>query len=184
MATGQTAGTASMWQRGPVHLLCRAHDLLTHLSFQLAIACLGVIAVAFCYEVVARYAFNAPTVWANPLVSYLLCALIFLALPEMTRQGAHISINIMLEALPAGAQHALSQLIRLIGLGACLLGAWITGTETGAQIVGDIQTISYFPVPKWMVSVFIPYGLVSAGLYFLRQLLGDRPAAVGSGVQA
>lgn len=179
-----TSRPASMWQRGPVHQLCRAHDLVTHLSFQLAVASLGVIAVAFCYEVVARYAFNAPTVWANPLVSYLLCALIFLALPEMTRQGAHISINILLEAMPSGPRHALSQLIRLIGLGACLLGAWITGTETGAQLVGGIQTISYFPVPKWLVSGFIPYGLLSAGLYFLRQILGDRPAVTGSGVQA
>lgn len=161
-------------------LLGRAHDLLTAVSFQIAVACLAIISVAFCYEVVARYAFNAPTVWANPVASYLLCAMIFLALPEMTRTAQHININILIDALPAGAAATCNQLIRLVGLVACLLGAWISGSETGAQFLANIWTISYFPVPKWVVSIFIPYGLVSAGIYFLRQLLGDR-AATGGG---
>ena len=140
---------------GGLRYIYGAHDVLTRLSFQLAVACLAIITASFCYEVVARYAFNAPTVWANPLVSYLLCAMIFLALPEMTRTTQHISINLLIDALPAGAAALCNQLIRLIGIVACVLGAWVTGTETGAQIVGDIWTISYFPVPKWVLrSVF------------------------------
>ncbi len=162
--------------------LAKLHDGLTTISFQLAVACLGVITVAYCYEVTARYAFNSPTVWANPLVSYLLCATIFLALPEMTRTSEHISINILIDALSPQVAAAVNQLIRLIGCFACFLGAWITMSETGAQIVGDIWTISYFPVPKWAVSIFIPYGFVSAALYFLRQIAGERhtPSSAGS----
>jgi TRAP-type C4-dicarboxylate transport system permease small subunit len=159
----------------------RAHDMLTAVSFQLAIACLGIISVVYCYEVVLRYAFNAPTTWANPLVSYLLCALIFLAIPEMTRTSSHISINLLNDALPPSVSNALGQIVRLVGMIACLVGAWITSGETGSQFVGGIWTISYFPVPKWIVSIFIPYGFLSAGLYFLRQLLGDRAEAGARG---
>lgn len=169
---------------GALGALGRAHDLLTAASFQLAIACLGIISVVYCYEVVLRYAFNAPTTWANPLVSYLLCALIFLAMPEMTRVSAHISINLLTDAVPPRIGDMLSQIIRAVGMVACLVGAWITAGETGAQFVSGIWTISYFPVPKWIVSIFIPYGFLSAGLYFLRQLLGDRATSSGSGVSA
>ncbi len=158
--------------------LSSAHDAVTAASFQLAVMCLGIISVAFCYEVVARYAFNAPTVWANPLVSYLLCAMIFLALPELTRTSQHISINILIGALSAPIAALLQQVIRAIGLVACIFAAWITAGETGAQITGNIWTISYFPVPKWLISIFIPYGLLSAALYFLRQIAGDRASPI------
>ncbi len=174
--------TAKQAGAGVPRLFGRAHDVLTQVSFQLAIACLGIIAVVYCYEVVLRYAFNAPTTWANPLVSYLLCALIFLALPEMTRTSAHISINLMIDAVSPPVANALNQIIRVTGVFACLLGAWITGGETGAQFTGDIWTISYFPIPKWLVSIFIPYGFVSAGIYFLRQFLGDRAETDTRGV--
>jgi len=168
-------------RRGLLKSLADFHDGLSAISFQLAVGCLGVITVAYCYEVAARYAFNAPTVWANPLVSYLLCATIFLALPELTRTSEHISINILVDALPPPVAAVFNQLIRLVGSFACMLGAWITMTETGAQITGGIWTISYFPVPKWMVSIFIPYGFASAGIHLLRQLAGDRHAASTSG---
>ncbi len=174
--------TVKQERAGVLHHFGRAHDVLTQVSYQLAIVCLGVIAVVYCYEVVLRYAFNAPTTWANPLVSYLLCALIFLALPEMTRTSAHISINLLIDAVSAPLANALNQIIRVIGVFACLLGAWITGGETGAQFIGNIWTISYFPIPKWLVSIFIPYGFVSAGVYFLRQFLGDRAKADTRGV--
>ena len=167
---------------GPLSQLAHAHDMVTKATFQLAVVCLGLIAVAFCYEVVARYAFNAPTVWANPLVSYLLSAMIFLAMPEMTRTAQHININILIDALPPASAKLVGIIVRLIGSVACLLGAWITGTETAQQLANGIQTISFLPVPKWIVSLAIPYGLFSSGLYFIRQLLGEVPAAKREGV--
>jgi TRAP-type C4-dicarboxylate transport system permease small subunit len=182
MASGEAERVAG--RGGGLAVLGRGHDRLTAISFQVAIACLGVIAVVYCWEVVLRYAFNAPTTWANPLVSYLLCAVIFLAMPEMTRTSSHINISLLAEAVPVRVSALLSQVVRLIGMTACLVGAWITAGETGEQLLGGIWTISYFPVPKWTVSIFIPYGFLSAGLYFLRQLLGDRAAPAAGGVGA
>src|SRR5262245_60395597 len=70
--------------------LAAAHDALSRLGFYVAAGCLGVIVCSYCFEVVSRYFFNAPTVWAGPLVAYMLCALVFLAAPDLTRQNAHI----------------------------------------------------------------------------------------------
>ncbi len=157
--------------------LADLHDTVTAASFAGAAVVLAAIALSFCYEVTARYFFGAPTSWANAFVSYFLCAAIFLAVPELTRRRAHVSINLLIERLPQRRALMLSRLIRAAGAAACLLATWITANATIEQISLGIETISAYPVPKWCVSIFIPYGMLSAGLYFLRDLIAGEPAA-------
>ncbi len=162
-------------------MLARLHDRITTAGFTLGAAALAVIVISFCYEVVARYFFAAPTEWASPLVSYSLVAMIFLAMPELTRRAAHIAINILLDRARGGTGRALQFLIRLIAAAACLLAAWFTGTETLNQFTTDVWTSPPFAVPKWAVSMFVPYGMLSAGIYFVRQLASGAPASTSEG---
>jgi TRAP-type C4-dicarboxylate transport system permease small subunit len=155
--------------------LARLHDAVTSAGFTLAACVLGGIVIAFCYEVAARYFFAAPTSWANALVAYMLCAAIFLAVPELTRRRAHVSINLLLDRLQADHALMLSRIIRAAGAGACLMAAWFTGNATLDQFQMGIDTISAYPVPKWSVSIFIPYAMLSSGLYLLRDLICDEP---------
>jgi hypothetical protein len=59
----------------------------------------AIITGSFAYEVVARYFFAAPTSWAYDLSSYALCPMIFLAIPAMTQQRAHIAVAYLVEGL-------------------------------------------------------------------------------------
>jgi TRAP-type C4-dicarboxylate transport system permease small subunit len=153
--------------------LADLHDALTSASFAAAACVLGGIAGSFCYEVTARYFFSAPTSWANAFVSYLLCAAIFLAVPELTRRRAHVAIILLLDRVPAPSARMLNRLIRTAGAAACLLATWISANATLEQLSLGIETISAYPIPKWWVSIFIPYGMLSSGLYFLRDLIRD-----------
>ncbi len=153
--------------------LADLHDAITSASFAGAAAVLGAIAFSFCYEVAARYAFDAPTSWANAFVSYLLCAAIFLAVPELTRRRAHVAINLLVDRLSPKSALQLNRVIRASGATACLLATWISGNATFDQFALGIDTISTYPIPKWWVSIFIPYGMLSSGIYFLRDLLSD-----------
>jgi TRAP-type C4-dicarboxylate transport system permease small subunit len=162
---------------GPVlRKLASLHDALTSASFAAAAVVLAAIAISFCYEVAARYLFGAPTSWANAFVSYFLCAAIFLAVPELTRRRAHVAINLLVDRLEPDGAAMLNRMIRAAGAAACLLAAWFTGNATLDQFLLGVDTISAYPVPKWCVSIFIPYGMLSSGLYFLRDLAGDGPA--------
>ena len=154
--------------------LADLHDAITSASFAGAAAVLGAIAFSFCYEVTARYFFAAPTSWANAFVSYLLCAAIFLAVPELTRRRAHVAINLLLDRLSPRSALLLNRMIRASGAAACLLATWISGNATLDQFSLGIDTISTYPIPKWWVSIFIPYGMLSSGLYFLRDLAERR----------
>src|SRR5262245_21445792 len=91
--------------------LADLHDALTAASFAASAAVLAAIAFSFCYEVVARYFFGAPTSWANAFVSYFLCAAIFLAVPELTRRRAHVAINLLLDRLAPRPADMLTRLI-------------------------------------------------------------------------
>lgn len=159
-----------------MHILRQLHDRITALGFAGAAISVGVIVVAFWCEVIARYFLAAPTVWAYAVASYALCPMIFLALPEMTRRRAHIAIEYLANSLPAKYRGTLASAVVLTTAFVCLVGAWITGTETWRQYVGEIETISAFPIPKWWVSIFTPYGLLSSAVYFLRQLVEAPPA--------
>jgi TRAP-type C4-dicarboxylate transport system permease small subunit len=153
-----------------VRRLCDVHDTLTVAGFAVATGFVGIIAAIFCYEVVVRYFFDSPTAWTYDVGCYLLAAVIFLALPEMTRRRAHIHVNLIFDILPPAKVRILRYAIGLLAVAACLTGAWITGSETWRQYEQDVWTLSALPIPKWCVSILIPYGLLNSALHFLRQL--------------
>ena len=171
------SGIRFVWRK-----LASLHDALTSASFAGAAALLAAIAFSFCYEVAARYFFAAPTSWANAFVSYLLCAAIFLAVPELTRRHAHVAINLLLDRLSPDRAALLNRVIRAASAVACLLATWISANATLEQINLGIDTISSYPIPKWLVSIFIPYGMLSSSLYFLRELLRDDAGGGTSGI--
>ena len=142
--------------------LLRLHDRLTEAGFAAAAALIGAIVTAFCYEVAARYFFGAPTTWLHDFASYSLAAVIFLSVPAMSRRRMHIAITYLADGLPERLRKALA--------GAVLAAAGIGAAESWRQYVRGVETISANPIPKWWVSVFIPYGFASSALYFLRNL--------------
>lgn len=47
------------------------------------------------YEVIARYGFNAPTIWAHELAGYLLAFYLALTGPWLLSRGDHVSVDIV-----------------------------------------------------------------------------------------
>jgi len=155
--------------------LAVVQDWLSRAGFVVAACILAFISAAYCYEVVSRYFFNAPTVWASPLVSYALCLTIFLALPDLSRRGLQISIDLHEAWASPAFITALLRLTRLVAGICCLAAASITADQAWSEYAGGVWTNSYLPIPKWWLFVFIPYGLLSGGIYFLRQAAGEAP---------
>jgi C4-dicarboxylate transporter, DctQ subunit len=153
------------------------HDGLSRAGFMLAACILGFISVAYCYEVVARYFFNAPTIWASPLVSYALCLTIFLAIPDLARRGLQISIDLHQAWASPAVIRGLLRVTNLVAGICCLAAAWITAKQAWSEYTLEVLTNTYVPIPKWWLFVFIPYGFLSGGLYFIRQACGEAPQA-------
>ena len=158
-------------------ILASIQDALSRLGFVLAAFVLAIISAAYCYEVVSRYFFNAPTIWASPLVSYSLCVTIFLALPDLARRGQHVSIDLHELWLSPKTIEILKRVTNSVAAVFCLAAAWITAEQAWSEFVAGVLTNSYVPIPKWWVFIFIPYGFLNGGAFFLRQTLGELPQA-------
>jgi TRAP-type C4-dicarboxylate transport system permease small subunit len=147
------------------------HDAITRSGYQLATLIVILIAGSYCYEVAARYFFNSPTDWANAAVAYLLCAVIFLTMPEQTRRRAHIAITIVVDRAGPVQRRRWQTVIAGVSAATCLAVFYVSANETWIQFRDGLLTVATYEIPKWWVSIFIPYGLLSSALYFLREAL-------------
>lgn len=162
--------------------LARAHDGLTDVSFQFAKLCLGIIVFAYCYEVGARYFFNAPTWWADEAVSYSLCIGCFTMMPYVTREKGHVAVTLIVDLMSPRRARPVYWFIYLLGFLACAAAAWISLDENIRQVVKDVNLMKVKPVPKYWISTWITYGFVSSALYYLR-MLDYRKIGAGGGTE-
>jgi len=150
--------------------LAKAHDALTHWSFCVASALLGIIFIEYCLEVVLRYLFNAPTSWGGELISYAQCASVFLVMPMLTKMGSHVAITIIIEKLPSRLAGLVSWFLYLLSAVICLMVAWFGFDENLREYTQDVQLMRVHPVPQWWVSIFITYGFLMSAIHYLRHL--------------
>jgi len=154
--------------------LAAVHDAITRLGYALAGLCLVTIVCSFCFEVVSRYFFSAPTAWASSMVAYMLCAMVFLAMPELSRQRIHIFISMLLDKMKPEHATRLQRCTRVVAACACLLAAAFCFDATMNQFGRGIATVNECRIQKWVLSIVIPYGLFSTSIYFIRQAFDQR----------
>ena len=143
-------------------------------GFVIARLALAAIVLAYSYEVVSRYFFNAPTGWSAELVSYLLCVAVFAMMPYVTAQRGHVAVTVLLERFGPQTQSVVQRLIWLIGFATCAAMTAFAVDEVSRQILRNVQMIAANPIPKWYVSSWIIFGFALSALEFLRlALAGD-----------
>lgn len=140
---------------------------LSRVSFALACAALVVILGSYIVEVVARYGLGRPTTWSADLVNYALCATIFLAMPEITRNAGHVAITSLIEKLSPEHQQWLARGLAFCGALLCALTTWIAGGAALGQAQGGIETVAAFTIPKWWLTGLVTYGFGLSALHFI-----------------
>ncbi|MEM6946088.1 MAG: TRAP transporter small permease [Pseudomonadota bacterium] len=103
-----------------------ALDRLALMLGRAAAWCFAAIVLVMVYEVVARYAFGAPTLWAHE-VSVALAAIGFvLGGAYCAAEGTHMQIELLVERHPALARlsHWLGGIAGVIYLGGLAYAAW------------------------------------------------------------
>lgn len=157
-------GQPWIWLAVPVRLL----DSLTRFGLYVSSALMLSVAALVSTEVGLRYFLNAPTHWIYDTVNYLFCAIIFLAVPELTRMKGHIAITLILETVGPGMSRRMQVVISLMAAVVCGVASYMAGVEAGKQFMRGILTLGTFAVPKWWISAFIVYGLALSSLQFLK----------------
>ena len=155
--------------------LLRLHGLITDIGYLAAAVGLAGMGSLYCMEVVFRYFLNSPTRWSLEVVTYLMLAVTFLAVPHAVRAGMHIAVTLVADLYPSQAAR-LAIVLNGIGFALCAFLAYVSLGENLAQYAGSIETIGNLVFPKWWLSVFITFGFTNSALWYLRLLFnGGRP---------
>lgn len=114
------------------------------------------------YEVLARYAFNAPTVWAFDITFMLHGALFMLTGGYALQRNAHVRIDVLSTRLPVPIQHAVNLLTYVLFF---LPAVWIFADAAvrraySAYATGEVEIVSSWGPAVWPFFTALALGLV------------------------
>lgn len=143
-----------------------------------ALGALGRVAIialiaAMIYEVVARYAFGAPTLWAFD-ISYMLNGSLFLLGAAYTlRCDVHVRIDFLSQMLPLRVQQLLNGIVYLAAMAPIIgLFAWVAaGKALKAFQSGEVESVSPWAPLVWPFYAVIAIGLAALALQFVIEAL-------------
>ena len=150
-------------------LLRLIHGLESALLYALVALLLG-LAI---YQIAARNLFDTGLDWGDALLRVIVLWLAMLGAMIATRQGGHISIDVLGHYLSPGVNAVVARVAYLFSAVVCLLAAWYCGLFVlDERSFGDI---AFAGVPVWMCEAIIPVGLAVIGARFLCQALRPTP---------
>lgn len=115
-----------------------------------AMVAVGVMMITITYDVVARYAFAAPTDWAYPLNSTGVLVATMLAVPHLYATGHHISMDLLYRALPGRARRA-ADVVTTVATAFLGLVLAITGFRSMTVAwAGGLTGAGTFNIPLWV----------------------------------
>jgi C4-dicarboxylate transporter, DctQ subunit len=158
-----------------LHGMASILDQVTRLSFHLSGLALASMLFLVVNEVVMRYFFNAPTTWSNDVNQWLFALVTMLALPELSRINGNVAITILLERMPRDKRELMGRALAIVSFIACMIAFYISGSETLRQFSRGIMTLWINPIPKWWISIVIPFGFFLSGMQFLRRAVLPSP---------
>lgn len=164
--------------------MSRAIDALSDLFGRLAAVLFVLIGVMITYEVVMRYAFFAPTSWAEEMSRFFQIWAVYIAAAYVLRHRHLIVITVIVDRLPRWGRLA-SELFALAWIAIFSGVALWYGIVTVAESIAiGRNTSTMLAVPQWMTEIAIPIGfgllLLQTGLEALR-LLRNGPRGLQAG---
>ena len=130
------------------------------------------------YDVIARYVFVRPTIWAGDLSEYGLLWATFLAAPWVLHEEGHVRVEILVDRLSARRRNALGVAVSVIAALTCIVFAWQTGLTTFDLFDRGLMEARIWRVPQWAVYVVIPLGSALLAVEFIFRAIRQKRGGV------
>ena len=125
------------------------------------------------YEVVCRYFFRSPTIWAQEMSIYLFMWTMLAGGAYTLQQGKHVRIDLVIEHLSLRTQHFLEMITSVAGMVFCAVITWQAYEMIAASIGYNKVSATLLRVPMWIPQTFMVIGFVLLFLEIINHLLGD-----------
>jgi TRAP-type C4-dicarboxylate transport system permease small subunit len=161
--------------------LRRASAILARIEDGLAGLVLAAVLGVVVYELTVRGIFGQSNLWTDEMSRVLLIVMTYISAVGLTRDGAHVRVELFTAMLPAKVQSAME----IFSDALCLLFA-VSATWLGYKYVQESALFgisfahSNLPFPLWAAQSIIPIGFGAMSLRLALRLIGIRPAHVAS----
>ncbi|MGI9412506.1 MAG: TRAP transporter large permease subunit [Hyphomicrobiales bacterium] len=141
-------------------------DLMSAAAGAVSSVALVIIVLSTCYEVISRYVFNEPTVWATEYATYLLLGITFIGLAYAQKQGSHIRVELIVGQLAPPTRHKLEILTHWLGLFFVVFATWQMMSFNYQEYINDTRNWGLLATPQWIpeLAVSLGYGLFTLAI--------------------
>jgi C4-dicarboxylate transporter DctM subunit len=121
------------------------------------------VAVVIALEVVMRFVFHKPTMWAMEISSLLSIVASFLLFAYTLQEKGHTRVDFITAMLPGKSVFILELFTTLLGLVYCGILSWYGVKMVQSSIIME-ETTQTLQIPMWLPQIFVPIG--SALMFF------------------
>ena len=125
------------------------------------------VGLAITYEVVMRYVFGAPTIWAEEVARMAQIWACYLAAAMLLGERKMIRVTLVTDRLPARAIPWAEAISLLWIAGFCLVAVWFGATVALESVRIGRASPTMLGIPQWATESAIPIGF---GLLFVQAL--------------
>ncbi len=137
----------------------RAIELIFNLDLVLGLSSLFVLIMVTFIGTIARYFFNSPFVWTEEVQVWMIVWAVFGGAGYAFRQGAHISIDVLVEKMPAKIQTAIEWFGLLCTL-AALAYVFYFSLRLNIQFFETHKITSILKIPSYKILWIVPAGCI------------------------
>ena len=156
-------------------MIRRAIEMAKQVLTVISGAILAIIAAINGANVFGRYVLNSPIPWGEEVMLFLLIIGVFLALPAVTWDGAHIRMDLLAKALPVGIRRMLEALADFISLAVAVLMVYV-GTPIVLRLLEYRQVSDAAEIPVAIPQSAIPIGFTLVALALVARELSGKTA--------
>ena len=146
-----------------------------------AVAAAAVVAMtaATVYDVVARYFFNSPTIWATEISTYILIGIVFVGAPKAHLDGANVRVELLLGQVRGEGRRRLELVVAWTALLYVAISAWQAGVLALSDYRNGSRIFSLLLTPSWLPKTPIAIGLAALAAAILLEIERLSPATAG-----
>jgi TRAP-type C4-dicarboxylate transport system permease small subunit len=153
------------------HLYGRLLEALALAGCAILLAMMMVIVVDVALRNLAIPGLPGGLAWSNEISELMLYLITMCVAPWLLRQGQHIRVDILLQALPRRLAWHLEWVGDLFGLGCCVVMAWSGGSAAWSSYTSGAVNIKTLVTPEWWSLLPLPVVFVLLAIEMLFRMV-------------
>jgi len=125
-----------------------------------------------CLDVVMRYAFNRPMVWATEVSEYILLGMACLGIAWLLKEEGHVKIELVMARFKPRVQALVNAITSILTAVAVLAITWYSGQITWDLYQRGVEETKVLHVPKAPLLALVALGMFLLFIQFARRSHG------------